>query len=329
MLRLTLVFLSLWICGPLFAALDEETVFTQDQEYLFDLFKSRRSVRKFKSTPVPDAHLIKILDMARCAPTAGNQQPWKFFVIKDRDKLNLLKDECLKKRMETAKKQGTKDPKKLDLIKKQSQAYYKDYLSAPVYVVVLVDKGSVYPSYNTYDGSVAAGYLMLAARALGYGTVFSQDSIPYDLIQKVFDIPEQFERICFTPIGIPDKWPRSKPKKPLKEFLVFDQFVENENYKKFKQVKRMAIDVEKKVLEKYVGTYKYNSELSFTVTFENQKLYIQAPGLPKTEIFAESETAFFLKIADIQITFKLDETDAASSLVFHQRNGDLPAKKVK
>ena len=42
------------------------------QYYLFDILKNRRTVRKFKSTPVPDAHIKKILDAARLAPTAGH-----------------------------------------------------------------------------------------------------------------------------------------------------------------------------------------------------------------------------------------------------------------
>lgn len=324
MLKLFVVMISLWSCEPLWA----DSGFTPEQEALFDLFKSRRSVRKFKPAPVPKAHLMKILDMARMAPTAGNQQPWKFLVIQDREKLDQLKEECLKMRMDAARKQGA-DPKKLEQIKKQSDAYYSDYLSAPVYVVVLTDKGSLYPSYNVYDGSLAAGNLMLAARAFGYGTVFSQDSIPYDLIKKVFDIPGQFERVCFTPIGIPDKWPDPKPKKSLEEFLVFEQFVEGKNYKKFEQKKRVAIEVALEVLERYVGTYQYNADLSFSVTLDKNRLFVQAPGLPKTEIFPESETAFFLKIADIQITFNPDEGGKTKSLVFHQRTGDLLAKKIK
>ena len=47
-----------------------------------DLIKSRRTVRAFKDTPVPEEHLLNILDMARMAPTSGNQQPWKFLVVR-------------------------------------------------------------------------------------------------------------------------------------------------------------------------------------------------------------------------------------------------------
>ncbi len=53
----------------------------------FDVVKNRRSIRQFKSTPVPEKDLMKILDAARMAPTAGNQQPWKFLIVRNPKKI--------------------------------------------------------------------------------------------------------------------------------------------------------------------------------------------------------------------------------------------------
>jgi len=44
----------------------------------------RRSVRNFKDTPVPDTLIRRVLEAGRFAPSAGNCQPWRFFVITDR-----------------------------------------------------------------------------------------------------------------------------------------------------------------------------------------------------------------------------------------------------
>lgn len=200
--------------------------YTPEQEYLFDIFKRRRSVRKFKSTPVPEEHIMRILDVARSAPTAGNQQPWKFLVIRDREKLDRLKEESVLATLEYIKKREDFDPTKLNETREEISRMYADYLSAPVYIAVLVDSDSKYPSYNIYDGSLAAGYLMIAARALGYGTVFITDTFPYEIVKKVFDIPDNYERICLTPVGVPEKWPESPEKKPLEEFVVFEKFVQ-------------------------------------------------------------------------------------------------------
>ncbi|MFO7979586.1 MAG: nitroreductase family protein [Candidatus Aminicenantes bacterium] len=66
---------------------------------------NRRTVRKFKSTPVPQEHIMKILEAAHYAPNSGNQQPWKYLVIRDRAKLDLLSEKALLWYLERYKKQ--------------------------------------------------------------------------------------------------------------------------------------------------------------------------------------------------------------------------------
>ena len=197
--------------------------YTAEQEYLFDVFENRRSIRKFKSTNIPDEHLQKILEVAKSGPTSGNQQPWKFLVITDRTKLDEIKNEAIEFGINYRKKRDDWDPSKEAELRKRGDMFYGGFLSAPVYVVVLVDKNSKWPSYNVYDGSIAGSYLMVAARALGYGTVFSQDTINRSILKKVMNIPDNYVQICFTPIGIPaDDWPESKAKKPLGEVVTYN-----------------------------------------------------------------------------------------------------------
>jgi nitroreductase len=61
---------------------------------------------------------------------------------------------------------------------------------------------------------------MLAARALGYGTVFITDSIPDEITRRILDIPDRYSRVCITPVGVPDSWPDSPSKKDLDEFIM-------------------------------------------------------------------------------------------------------------
>ena len=49
---------------------------------------SRRSIRKYENKPVEGVKIEKLLRAAMYAPSAGNEQPWHFVVIKDREKLN-------------------------------------------------------------------------------------------------------------------------------------------------------------------------------------------------------------------------------------------------
>jgi len=198
---------------------------------VFDVFEKRRSVRKFKSTPVPKEHITKILEAANCAPSSGNAQNWKFLVIRDREKLNQLKEECIARFLELYKKKRKDlDPEKLEEKREWAKQYYGDYLSAPVYIEVLVDKRkwSETPNhmerYSIKDGALAAANILLGARALGYGTVFCTDSIPEELTQKMFNIPTHYTRICITPVGVPESWPECPPKKSLDEKVVYEKF---------------------------------------------------------------------------------------------------------
>lgn len=301
--------------------------YTAEQDFFLDIFKKRRSVRKFKSTPIPDEHVMKILDAARSAPTSGNQQPWKFLVIQDREKLDQLKAECVSAALERAKKRGPVDQAELESLKERYTKNFSGYLSAPVFILVLTDKNSRYPSYNKWDGPLAAGYLILAARALGYGTVYTTDSFPADITKKVFAVPDNFEQICCIPLGVPESWPNSPPKKPLQEFAVFEKLIEGVNYEV--PIRRTAIELDQKILGDYVGQYEVEPNTAITVTQADGHLFIQVTGQPKFEIFPEAKDKFFLKVVDAQITFVRDTEGRVSKLLLHQGGRTIPAEKIQ
>jgi len=215
------------ICAPISRNITEanpEITYNLDQVYLFDTMKERRTVRKFKATPVPEEHIMKILDASRFAPTAGNQQPWKFLLVRDRKKLNQLKKEALRWFLESYRSKRKPEEEQLEGVQEGVRESLENALSAPVYVAVLVDSESEHPDYVIYDGTLAAGYLMIAARALGYGTGFYTTFFPEEKMKRFFDIPANYKLICFTPIGVPESWPETPPKKNLEEVVVFDSF---------------------------------------------------------------------------------------------------------
>ncbi len=94
-------------------------------------------------------------------------------------------------------------------------------------------------------------------------------------------------------------------------------------------IKRAEIVVAAKVLEDYVGEYKLSHQFSITVTLEAGALFIQATGQPKNPVFAESESKFFLKVVDAQISFQRDEAGAVTGLTLHQGGLNQPGKKVR
>ena len=112
---------------------------------VLECIKNRRSIKKYKSTPVPEEALAAILEAGTYAPTGRNMQAPIIIAVTNkemRDKLSRLNADVL----------GTAaDP----------------FYGAPVVLVVLAEKGR-----RTYvhDGALVMGNLMLAAHALGVGS---------------------------------------------------------------------------------------------------------------------------------------------------------------
>ena len=190
---------------------------------IWDVFHNRRSVRKFKSDAVPEADILKIIDAARMAPTSGNQQPWKFLVIRDHALIASMMEACVKQSLTRYDANPNSNETRAKYEERVRTALATGYFSAPVFIVVLTDNNSTYPEYNHWDGPLAAGYLMLAARALGYGTVFITDAIPENVTKEVLQIPDTYTRVCITPLGVPFEWPATPPKKELNGMISFDK----------------------------------------------------------------------------------------------------------
>jgi D-alanyl-D-alanine-carboxypeptidase/D-alanyl-D-alanine-endopeptidase len=92
---------------------------------------------------------------------------------------------------------------------------------------------------------------------------------------------------------------------------------------------RKEVTVDAKVLAADVGEFALAPTFTFTISTEEGKLFAQATNQPRAEIFAESETEFFYKIVDAQLTFKRDEEGKTTSLVLHQAGRDMPGARIK
>ncbi len=165
-------------------------------EDMLEFLLTRRSIRQFKPDPVPDDVLFKILGVARYAPSAGNKQPWVFVVVKDRE----VKEKLVSVR-----------------------AGFSLLLNAPLGVVVACDKELAQVSYQV-DCANAAMYVMLAAHALGLGTVWLQTLRDVEGVQKVVGLPENYVPVALIAMGYPAEKPQPKPRRPLDEITYLDSY---------------------------------------------------------------------------------------------------------
>lgn len=91
---------------------------------------------------------------------------------------------------------------------------------------------------------------------------------------------------------------------------------------------RRTVDVDPKILASYEGTYPLSLFFAITITLEDGKLMAQATGQDKFQIFPESDTKFFYKVVDAQITFEKGKDGKVDKLVLHQNGQDMPGIKV-
>jgi D-alanyl-D-alanine-carboxypeptidase/D-alanyl-D-alanine-endopeptidase len=91
---------------------------------------------------------------------------------------------------------------------------------------------------------------------------------------------------------------------------------------------RAAISLSAKALEPLVGRYRFSATRFIFVTREGDHLFAQLTGQWRFEVFPESPTDFFWRIADAQMHFDLNPDGRVTGLVLHQNGRDLPAERV-
>ncbi|HEX8247150.1 MAG TPA: serine hydrolase [Pyrinomonadaceae bacterium] len=100
-----------------------------------------------------------------------------------------------------------------------------------------------------------------------------------------------------------------------------------ENYEVPKGRRQITLDA--KIYDAYLGQYEIAPGFALTITREGNKLMVQATGQPAAELFPESETKFFLRVVDAQITFTKEASGKVTGLILQQGGQNIPAKKIK
>ncbi|HET6880678.1 MAG TPA: serine hydrolase [Pirellulales bacterium] len=85
---------------------------------------------------------------------------------------------------------------------------------------------------------------------------------------------------------------------------------------------RHAVELDPSAFDGLVGVYRLSPELQLTITREDNRLFSAVSERSKDELFPESETEFFYKAVDAQITFVRDHKGRATRLILHQGGAD-------
>ena len=141
---------------------------------------SRRSIRKYTGATVSDEMVTELLKAAMSAPSAGNQQPWQFVVVRNQATLDLF---------------PTLHP------------YAAMTPSASVVIAVCGDlNGLKYEGYWVQDCAAATENILLAAHELGLGAVWlgvypTKDRV--ESIRQLLGLPEHVIPLALVSVGYP------------------------------------------------------------------------------------------------------------------------------
>lgn len=151
---------------------------------LFEALFNRRSIRSFKPGTVSDDQVNQLLKAAMFAPSASNNQPWHFIVIRERMTLDTIP------------------------VFHPSSAMLKDAVLA-ILVCGHVDPARL-PNYWMIDCANATENLLLAAHGLGLGAVWlglAPNPARVDGMKKLIALPADVEPFALIAVGIPDNVP--------------------------------------------------------------------------------------------------------------------------
>lgn len=146
-----------------------------------DAIMGRRSIRRYQDRPVDPDKIEVLLRAAMAAPSAGNEQPWRFVVVTDRGQLDLLSE---------------------------ATEYSRMLKGAPLAIVVCGDTTSrKYPEdYWIEDTSAAMENLLVAAHATGLGACWLGYHPRQDRKMRgraILGLPEHVEVMGVASIGYP------------------------------------------------------------------------------------------------------------------------------
>ena len=169
---------------------------------IFQVIRDRRSIRKYKDTPVEREKIEQVLDAARLAPSWKNLQCWRFLVLTEPEKRLALLDAF-----------PDDNPGK------------KAIATAPVVIVVCADPAQSEVEngieYYVADTAIAFEHLCLAAHALGLGSCW-MGWFDEAKMKVALGIPAHIRIVGITPLGYPDQDPKPRPRKGLTEIAFFE-----------------------------------------------------------------------------------------------------------
>jgi len=187
------------------------------------------AMRYLRPEPIPDDVLREVLATATCASSPGNSQGWQFLVVRDTDQRRRL-GEAIQKALNPffGPVPADADDSRRKML--NGARHLLDHLhEAPV--LIFVCGAAVYPAAKPSAEWIpstlfpAAQNLIVAARALGLGTVFTTfHKAAEPAVREILGIPSEVQIAVTIPLGYPARPFRPVKRKPVDEVVRWDRW---------------------------------------------------------------------------------------------------------
>ena len=176
---------------------------------------SRRSVRKYRSEPIPPEILEEILETACWAPSADNRQPWYFVALTKEEDIALLRETMEQVSKEIVAPLQELFPRHPSIVR-EVEVFLRSLGNAPVYVLVFLRKEEDFRDSLLESAAAAIQTLLLAAYEKGLGScwVNAATELGYGPVLRDLFAPGKGEFVSLVTLGYPEITPNAPKRKP-------------------------------------------------------------------------------------------------------------------
>lgn len=168
----------------------------------YEAIKKRRSIRNYTSADIAEDDLRKIILAGAMAPSAHNQQPWQFIVIRDNE---------IQRRLMLG------------------GSHREQLVKAPIVLAVCFETKA--DDYGIIDASLAAENIVIAAADIGISSCIVTSYLPdksqhrqYEELKEILKVPKEIEVLLLIALGYLAEDPDEKRLKPFEDLIHFEKY---------------------------------------------------------------------------------------------------------
>ena len=202
-----------------------------------EAISQRRSIRSFRSDPVPGEAIRAILEAARLAPSGSNRQPWRFIVVTDKNEKARLRKVCFNQAFIeeapvvfvccvdlTAYARAAREKRSQEFIDHGVMETLSGYFADPAVRELFLNAPDtdlnvhfMTAMANTY---IAVEHMVLTATALGLGSCWVGAIGSAAEMNALFHFPPTTIAVAVLPVGHPARIPPPRPRISLDSILL-------------------------------------------------------------------------------------------------------------